>query len=69
LQVAFEGSPDSEIPSDHAIWAVLGDMADMPGQVHRFRFNVRTETHLPRAGLTGISISTSTSVLRAVPGE
>lgn len=52
LQVAFlkASTPDSEIPSDHAIWAVLGDTAD------RLRvryivsgFNVRTETHLPRA--------------------
>src|SRR3972149_2715730 len=30
LQVAFLGAstPDYEIPSDHAIWAVLGDIAD-----------------------------------------
>lgn len=56
LQVAFlrASTPDSEIPSDHAIWAVLGDVAD------RLRvryivsgFNVRTESHLPRAWSNG----------------
>jgi N-acetyl sugar amidotransferase len=52
LQVAFlkASTPDSEIPSDHAIWAVLGDMADMLKVRYIVSgFNVRTETHLPRA--------------------
>jgi len=52
LQVAFlkASTPDSEIPSDHAIWAVLGDMADMLKVKYIVSgFNVRTETHLPRA--------------------
>jgi N-acetyl sugar amidotransferase len=52
LQVAFlkASTPDSEIPSDHAIWAVLGDIADMLKVRYIVSgFNVRTETHLPRA--------------------
>jgi len=52
LQVAFlkASTPDSEIPSDHAIWAVLGDMADkLKVKYIVSGFNVRTETHLPRA--------------------
>lgn len=52
LQVAFlqASTPDSEIPSDHAIWAVLGDMADKLKVGYIVSgFNVRTETHLPRA--------------------
>ena len=56
LQVAFlkASTPDSEIPSDHAIAAVLGNMADRL----RIRYiisgaNVRTETHLPRAWSQG----------------
>lgn len=52
LQVAFlkASTPDSEIPSDHAIWAVLGDMADkLKIKYIVSGFNVRTETHLPRA--------------------
>lgn len=52
LQVAFlkASTPDSEIPSDHAIWAVLGDMADILKVRYIVSgFNVRTETHLPRA--------------------
>ena len=52
LQVAFlkASTPDSEIPSDHAIWAVLGDMADkLKVKYIVSGFNVRTESHLPRA--------------------
>jgi N-acetyl sugar amidotransferase len=52
LQVAFlkASTPDSEIPSDHAIWAVLGNMADkLKVKYIVSGFNVRTETHLPRA--------------------
>lgn len=50
LQLAFlrASTPDSEIPSDHAIFSLLYQMADkfrvryvLPG------INVRTETHLP----------------------
>jgi N-acetyl sugar amidotransferase len=56
LQVAFlkASTPDSEIPSDHAIWAVLGDMADRLKVKYIISgFNVRTETHLPRAWSQG----------------
>ena len=56
LQVAFlkSSTPDSEIPSDHAIWAVLGDMADkLKVNYIVSGFNVRTETHLPRAWSQG----------------
>ncbi len=52
LQVAFlkASTPDSEIPTDHAIWAVLGDMADkLKVRYILSGFNVRTESHLPRA--------------------
>jgi N-acetyl sugar amidotransferase len=52
IQVAMlkASTPDSEVPSDHAISAVLGNMADKL----KVRYiisgaNVRTETHLPRA--------------------
>jgi N-acetyl sugar amidotransferase len=56
LQLAFlkASTPDSEIPSDHAILALLYQMADkfkikyvLPG------FNIRTESHLPRAWSQG----------------
>jgi len=56
LQVAFlkASTPDSEIPSDHAIWAVLGDLADKLNVKYIVSgFNVRTETHLPRAWSQG----------------
>ncbi|HLA06747.1 MAG TPA: N-acetyl sugar amidotransferase [Anaerolineales bacterium] len=56
LQVAFlkASTPDSEIPSDHAIWAVLGDLADKLRVKYIVSgFNVRTETHLPRAWSQG----------------
>jgi N-acetyl sugar amidotransferase len=56
LQVAFlkSSTPDSEIPSDHAIWAVLGNMADKLRVKYIVSgFNVRTETHLPRAWSQG----------------
>lgn len=52
LQVAFlkASTPDSEIPTDHAIWAVLGNMADkLKVRYIVSGFNVRTESHLPRA--------------------
>lgn len=51
LQLAFlrASTPDAEIPSDHAIIAVMHQMAEkyhvryvIPG------FNIRTESHLPR---------------------
>lgn len=56
LQVAFlkASTPDSEIPSDHAIWAVLGNIADkLKVKYIVSGFNVRTETHLPRAWSQG----------------
>jgi N-acetyl sugar amidotransferase len=56
LQVAFlkASTPDSEIPSDHAIWAVMGDLADKLKVKYIISgFNVRTETHLPRAWSQG----------------
>lgn len=56
LQSAFlkASTPDSEIPSDHAIWAVLGNMADKLKVKYIISgFNVRTESHLPRAWSQG----------------
>lgn len=56
LQLAFlkASTPDSEIPSDHAIWAVIGDMAEKLNVRYILSgFNVRTETHLPRAWSQG----------------
>lgn len=56
LQLAFlrASTPDSEIPSDHAIWAVIGDMAEkLKVRYILTGFNVRTETHLPRAWSQG----------------
>ncbi len=56
LQLAFlkASTPDSEIPSDHAIWAVIGDMAEkLKVRYIITGFNVRTETHLPRAWSQG----------------
>ena len=56
LQVAFlrASTPDSEIPSDHAIWAVLGTMAEKLKLKYIISgFNVRTETHLPHAWSRG----------------
>ena len=56
LQLAFlkASTPNSEIPSDHAIWAVLGDMAEkLKVRYVLTGFNVRTESHLPRAWSQG----------------
>ncbi len=56
LQASFlkASTPDSEIPSDHAIWAVLGNMADKLKVKYIISgFNVRTESHLPRAWSQG----------------
>ena len=56
LQLAFlkASTPDSEIPSDHAIWAVIGDMAEkLKVRYILSGFNVRTESHLPRAWSQG----------------
>ena len=56
LQVAFlrASTPDSEIPTDHAIWGTLGNMADKVGVKYIISgFNVRTETHLPSAWSQG----------------
>jgi N-acetyl sugar amidotransferase len=56
LQLAFlkASTPDSEIPSDHAIWAVIGDMAEkLKVRYILSGFNVRTETHLPRSWSQG----------------
>jgi len=56
LQVAFlrASTPDSEIPTDHAIWALLGNMAEKIGIRYIISgFNVRTESHLPRAWSQG----------------
>lgn len=56
LQVAFlkASTPDSEIPSDHAIVSLMYQMADQMGikNVISGR-NVRTETHVPSAWSTG----------------
>lgn len=56
LQTAFlkASTPDSEIPSDHAIWAVIGDLAEkLKVKYILSGFNVRTETHLPSAWSQG----------------
>jgi N-acetyl sugar amidotransferase len=56
LQVAFlkASTPDSEIPSDHAIFATLSNMASKLGIKYVIvGNNVRTETHLPRAWSQG----------------
>lgn len=56
LQAAFlkASTPDSEIPTDHAIVAVLGNMAAKLGVKYiLIGNNVRTETHLPRAWSQG----------------
>jgi N-acetyl sugar amidotransferase len=52
IQVAMlrASTPDSEVPSDHAISAVLGNIADKLKVKYIISgANVRTETHLPRA--------------------
>ncbi len=56
LQVSFlkASTPDSEIPTDHAIVAILGNMAAKLGvQYIIIGNNVRTETHLPSAWSEG----------------
>ncbi len=56
IQVAFlkASTPDSEIPSDHAISAILGNMAEKLKVKYIISgFNVRTETHLPRSWSQG----------------
>jgi len=58
LQAAFlkASTPDSEIPSDHAINAILGRMAEKVGVKYIIiGTNVRTESHLPRAWSQGHS--------------
>jgi len=56
LQVAFlrSSTPDSEIPSDHAIVAVLSQTAEKMGVKFIISgFNQRTESHLPSAWSQG----------------
>jgi N-acetyl sugar amidotransferase len=56
LQVAFlkASTPDSEIPSDHAIVSLMYQMADQMGIKHVITGrNIRTETHVPSAWSTG----------------
>ena len=56
IQSAFlkASTPDSEIPTDHAIVAILGNMAAKLGVKYiLIGNNVRTETHLPRAWSQG----------------
>lgn len=58
LQVAFlkASTPDSEIPSDHAINAILGAMAEKIGVNYIIiGTNVRTESHLPHSWSQGHS--------------
>lgn len=58
LQLAFlkASTPDSEISSDHAIAAVLSDMAEkLKVRYILSGANVQTETHLPRAWSQGHS--------------
>ena len=52
LQLSFlkASTPDSEIPTDHAIWTVLYKMADqIKTKYVIFGCNIRTESHLPRS--------------------
>jgi N-acetyl sugar amidotransferase len=56
LQLAFlyASTPDSEIPSDHAINAILHQLADKYGTKYViFGCNIRTESHLPQAWSQG----------------
>lgn len=56
LQIAFlrASTPDSEIPTDHAIWSLLRIVAEKHGIRHVISgFNVRTESHLPPAWSQG----------------
>ncbi len=56
LQLAFlrASTPDSEIPTDHAILALMHQMARKTGVGHIIAgFNVRTESHLPWAWSQG----------------
>jgi N-acetyl sugar amidotransferase len=56
LQLAFlrASTPDSEIPSDHAIFALMHHTADRIGVKHIISgLNRRTESHLPRAWSQG----------------
>jgi hypothetical protein len=56
LQVSFlkASTPDSEIPTDHAINALLSNIAEKIGVKYIIiGTNVRTETHLPRAWSQG----------------
>jgi len=58
LQISFlkASTPDSEIPSDHAIVAIMFQMADKMGVKYVISgCNVRTETHLPTAWSQGHS--------------
>lgn len=56
LQIAFlrASTPDSEIPTDHGIVAILNQMAEKVGTRYVILgTNVRTETHLPKAWSQG----------------
>ncbi len=58
LQLAFlrASTPDSEIPTDHAIFALMHQMADRMGVKHIISgLNRRTESHLPGAWSQGHS--------------
>jgi N-acetyl sugar amidotransferase len=58
LQVAFlrASTPDSEIPTDHAIISVMFSHAERYGLRHVLTgFNVRTESHMPRGWSAGHS--------------
>jgi len=56
LQLSFlrASTPDSEIPSDHAIVAIMRQMAEKVGTRYILTgYNLRTETHLPAAWSRG----------------
>jgi len=56
LQLAFlkASTPDSEIPTDHAIFSVLRQMAEKVGVKYILTgMNVRTESHLPQGWSQG----------------
>jgi N-acetyl sugar amidotransferase len=56
LQLAFlkASTPDSEIPSDHAIMAIMYQTARRIGVKHVISgYNAKTESHLPRAWSQG----------------
>lgn len=54
LSFLYASTPDSEIPTDHAVFAILYEMADqIKTKYVIFGCNIRTESHLPRSWSQG----------------